>query len=758
MENEKSKMRFNGGTARKIGFYVLAVLINLALNRVVNFYNLPLFIDNVGTLLAAAIGGYLPGIIVGYLTNIINMTASPENAYYAVLSVMIAACGAFFASKGVFKSYWKTRATVPVFALIGGVGGSILTFLMYGFGMGEGISAPFAKILLADGTLTVFQAQMISDVAIDLMDKFITVTAVFVILSVLPQKFKDSLKLTGWRQTPLSDDNKKIALKHASVRLSLRRKIILIIAGIMIFVAFVTTSISFLLYKNFAIDQYSYTGRSVAQLVASTIDGDMVETYLEEGRKAEGYAATVKRLESIKETTPEVEYIYVYRIEIDGCHVVFDLDTEELEGAEPGTIIPFDESFMELVPDLLAGKNIEPMITDDTYGWLLTDYEPIYDSEGKCVAYAAADIQMQDVTLNSINFLTKVSSLFIGFFILILVLCLWLADYNLIFPLDAMTISARKFAYDSEEDLEIGVARLKRLNIQTGDEIENLYESVSKTMAQTVGYLEQVKEKGDELAKMQNGLIYVLADLVESRDKNTGDHVRKTAAYVKLMLNHMKEEGIYADMLTDDYIYDVTNSAPLHDVGKIKVSDVILNKPGKLDDSEFAIMKNHTTAGEEILKSAISLVSDNGYLKEAKNLATYHHEKWDGSGYPIGLKGEDIPLSARIMAIADVFDALVSKRSYKRPFTFEQAMDIIREGAGKHFDPVLADLFVRCSDEVRQIAEEHERIIDNGGKVSVTLDEAKSEQKNGEAAKEAEVEAEAEKQEAKETEEEKDEA
>ena len=172
----------------------------------------------------------------------------------------------------------------------------------------------------------------------------------------------------------------------------------------------------------------------------------------------------------------------------------------------------------------------------------------------------------------------------------------------------------------------------------------------------------------------------------------------------------MKEKGVYSEYLTDEYMEDVANSAPLHDVGKIKVSDLILNKPGKLTDEEFEIMKSHTTAGNDIITSAMALVSDSGYLKEAKNLATYHHEKWDGSGYPCGIAGEEIPLSARIMAIADVFDALVSKRSYKKPFTFEQAMDIIKEGAGKHFDPELAKLFIEADEEVRAIAEEHERM------------------------------------------------
>jgi HD-GYP domain-containing protein (c-di-GMP phosphodiesterase class II) len=151
---------------------------------------------------------------------------------------------------------------------------------------------------------------------------------------------------------------------------------------------------------------------------------------------------------------------------------------------------------------------------------------------------------------------------------------------------------------------------------------------------------------------------------------------------------------------------DVVNSAPLHDIGKIHVPDAILNKPGKLTDEEFRKMQEHTTAGKEIIESTISSVSvEAGYLKEARNLAAYHHEKWNGKGYPCGLAGEEIPLSARIMAVADVFDALVSTRSYKKPFPFEKAMDIIREGAGSHFDPLVAQAFLNAEDEVRRISE-----------------------------------------------------
>ncbi len=226
-------------------------------------------------------------------------------------------------------------------------------------------------------------------------------------------------------------------------------------------------------------------------------------------------------------------------------------------------------------------------------------------------------------------------------------------------------------------------------------------------------YIAHIQNQSAMISKMQNGLILVLADMVESRDQCTGDHVRKTAAYTDIILQELRKEGKFPEILTDSYIQDVVHSAPLHDVGKIQVSDVLLNKPGKLTDEEFKQMQYHTTAGGEIIAHAIALVSEAGYLAEAKNLATYHHERWDGKGYPCGLAGDDIPLSARIMAVADVFDALVSRRSYKAPFPFEKAMDIIREESGTHFDPEVAQAFLRAEEEVRRVEEEFSRKYEN---------------------------------------------
>ncbi|MDR3013598.1 MAG: response regulator [Chitinispirillales bacterium] len=203
----------------------------------------------------------------------------------------------------------------------------------------------------------------------------------------------------------------------------------------------------------------------------------------------------------------------------------------------------------------------------------------------------------------------------------------------------------------------------------------------------------QLIERTEQLVKLKNGIVYTMADLVENRDKNTGGHIDRTSMYMKILTGTMIDKGIYADNMRGWDLDSMVSSARLHDIGKIVISDIILNKPGPLTKEEFEIMKTHASEGACIIDKAIERTGDADFLHNAKIFAAYHHERWDGSGYPHGMKGTDIPLQGRIMAIIDVYDALVSERPYKKAFTHEKAVSIIMEDAGKHFDPNIANVF-----------------------------------------------------------------
>ena len=204
----------------------------------------------------------------------------------------------------------------------------------------------------------------------------------------------------------------------------------------------------------------------------------------------------------------------------------------------------------------------------------------------------------------------------------------------------------------------------------------------------------------EQVSHMQSGMISFMAEVVENRDDNTGGHIRRTAKYVEGIAKELKAQGVYGDILTERYMRDMMVAAPLHDIGKIHIPDAVLNKPGRLTDEEFAMMKTHTTAGEELLTHAKAELGESEYLNMAVEMAAYHHEWWNGKGYPYGISGEDIPLCARIMAVADVFDALTSKRCYKDAMPLEKAYAIIREESGTHFDPVVVEAFFAVAEDI----------------------------------------------------------
>lgn len=235
---------------------------------------------------------------------------------------------------------------------------------------------------------------------------------------------------------------------------------------------------------------------------------------------------------------------------------------------------------------------------------------------------------------------------------------------------------------------------------------ETLVSSLMPTIAIIALYVTFENPFYRRIQKYNSEMVTGFATLVENRDNSTGGHIRRTQGYVQIILKELKKEEKYRRILSRDYVCNVIDAAPMHDIGKISTPDHILQKPGKLTEEEYAIMKQHAAIGGDIIRNTFANLDEPEYQQIAYEVARYHHEKWNGRGYPDGLSGEDIPLHARIMAIADVFDAVSAKRCYRDAMPIEKCFKIIEEGSGKDFDPNLVEVFLNAKEEILKYYEQ----------------------------------------------------
>ncbi len=683
-------------------FCIAGVILNILLNMFVNALGLPLYLDTVGTVVVAVMGGYFPGVIVGFATNVIKGIMDPSSLYYGILNILIALVSGRFAAHKWIKKPLGIIALVAVLTLIGGGIGSLIPWFMEGIPFD---SESLSGTLYNTGYFSLGSAHILSSLISDFPDKIITVLLALIVYRAVPSKYRYMFSFTFWVQRPVNDDEvvKKDRSQFRVVSLRVKMLVVLIIS--LFIVAVVGTAISVRLYYKMMLNEHEKLAIGTATLAASVIDGDSVDAYLSDAEESKGYIQTKELLSNILSSSTEISYLYVYKMESNGCRVVFDFATNDTPANERGELLQYESGLSPYISKLLAGEEIGTITSNDGYGYLLTAIKPVYDSAGRCVCYAIADVDIAKLLKNERSFFTELITVFSGVLIVICAFAIWITDYHAIFPIRSMTMQVKNIIH-TEDDLEVYdniVREIRSLDIHTGDEIEQLYRSICDLTLEQAEKMRSIRRLSESTLKMQDGLIITMADMVENRDSDTGAHIQKTAAYVKIIVDGLKKKGYYAEKLTPKFMSDAVRSAPLHDVGKINIPDEVLNKPGKLNDEEYEIMKTHTTAGMRIMEHAISTVEGDSYLKEARNMAAYHHERWDGKGYPEKLHGEVIPLSARIMAVADVFDALTSPRVYKPAFPLEKALSIIEEGKGTQFDPKCVEVFMDSLDEVKVI-------------------------------------------------------
>ena len=686
----------------------IGTVVNVLLSFLVYHFNIPLFLDTVGTIGVTYLLGLFPGIIVAVLTNVLCALFNSTYIYFIVINTIIAIITMHFVQKNYFKKVSKMLKYVLIISVVSGFVGAAIQWTLFAAPQSESINDA-VKAFASSTNIPFVVSFFIVNILINLLDKSLSLGLIYTVIRFIPNAIIDKLQSMFWRQRPLSlEDVEEIKKAGKKAKFSQQKKVTIMLVFAISLMSFVVSFVSIFIYNENRENEYRSNARSAVQFAAKTINADEVDEYInlkEAAFEKESYQQTYELLKNIKETVPGIEYLYALKIKPSGCYYVFDVSTQEVEGNPPGFFSDFEEAFEEYIPMLLAGEQIPPIESDDISGWVLTVYEPVYDSNGEIACYVGADVSLQKHNDYMKAFLIRVLIIISGFYILLLACGLWVTGVFMVYPLNSIALYVKRFTNSgkNQEDLDENVKKLRKLDIRTDDEVEALFRNICDMASVQTEQMRNIRRFSDATSKMQDGLIITMADMVENRDSDTGAHIQKTSAYVRIIIEGLKKKGYYAEKLTEKYISDVIRSAPLHDVGKINIPDNVLNKPGKLTDEEFEIMKTHTTAGKKIMEDAISTVNGENYLKEARNMAAYHHERWDGKGYPEGLHGEVIPLSARIMAVADVFDALTSPRVYKPAFPMEKALKIIEDGAGKQFDPKCVEVFVDSLDEVEVI-------------------------------------------------------
>lgn len=482
---------------------VIGILINIIFLFFTTKHSLPIRLGTLGTMSAAILGGYLPGVIVGFVTNILYSLQDYNMMSYGFLEMLIAIIASFLAKRRYFDKFYKAVMTIPVFVAATGVLKYAVSFLI-------GRKERELNVLL------IWQ----------FVDIGISVLVVFTAIKILSYRF---------------DINKKpveIVDKHKvkSRLISIRWKILIMLSMICVLIATAITSISYMQYRDEMIQTHIKLGRGAIQLIREKLDPDRVDDFIEHGYTAVGYYSVEDYLYDLRDNLPDAEFIYVYKMMHTGIFVVFDTDTKEIEADDPGSFIEYEPVLKKLRNQFLAGKEIEPTISRDKYGFLLSVYEPLVDRNGEVVCYACVDFSMDVLNKYIAKFIIRIIMMFIGFVILIFALFIKLMEINIIIPVNEMSYCASKFLYNSEEDRQNNIDMIKELNIRTGDEIENLYYAFCKTVEDGMFFADNLRRAQNQVMSMAEQVSQI--SMTAYTDPLTG--VKNKAAY-----QHMRQQLEY---------------------------------------------------------------------------------------------------------------------------------------------------------------------------------------------------------------------
>ena len=565
------------------------VLLNCLLSILNGHLSFTLYLDSVGTVLCAMAGGYLPGIVVGVLTNLILSVKDPSTMYFACINAMLAVTMTFLTRRRIFESIKKTLLAIPVIALFTNTLSIILTWAL---NVDQGASDATKSVIVS--FLEDYRNEFCTGYITELLDKGLTIVLVLLIVYIIRSFRPDYF---GSIEDVIPDNPKNGNRDHPGTRsFSLRTRMVLLLSiGFLVLAGSLLTT-GIILYRNVIIDEHIRLAEGITDLIRKKLDPDRITDYLEHGHDAEGYDETEKELYLLRDSYPDIKYLYVYRILEDGCHVVFDLDTEELEGDTPGTLVDFDPSFKPYLDRFFAGKTIEPMISDDSFGYLLTVYRPLYDRNGDCQCYVAVDLSMVLLSRYIINFVAKFISVFICFYLFFLAIVLSLTEKKLVRPINTMAQVTAGFAYNNEDARRLNVEKIRELDIRTGDEIENLYNAFLKTTEDGMGYVEKLRKAQAEVQDMMKQVAAM--DEIAYKDPLTG--MKNRAAYEETV---RRLEGKLNDRDTR-FVFvmiDINFLKKVNDTYGHEFGDIYLINAAKLISSYFGPDVAYRLGGDEFV-------------------------------------------------------------------------------------------------------------------------------------------------------------
>ena len=382
------------------------VLVNVLPAYMANSLGLPLFLDTIGTIAASALGGIFPGILVGMLTNVICMIFDPNAIYFGSINALTAVFAGLFVYKYSFRRVRKTVIFVVCLGFFVGVTTAVIHWFLLG-GSQRAVIADISDYFKGITGMPAFWTFLITNILLNVLDKGITTLVVCLFMIILPQKFIENFGNSGWKQRPLTDaELKSIREWGKKLKFSLRVRMTLTLIAITIVLVIVTGWIGTRLYYDNEKLEKTENVLNAVKFAADVIDAEKVNDYLKYGRDAKGYEETEQLLAGIKKSVTDAKYLYVLKVEEDGCYVVFDVETEDTPAYQPGEKIEFEEAFYPYIDALLRGEEIEPIDSDDISGWVRTVYYPVKKENGRTVCYACADV--------SLMYMADYMKLFIG--------------------------------------------------------------------------------------------------------------------------------------------------------------------------------------------------------------------------------------------------------------------------------------------------------------------------------------------------------